>query len=225
MLESLFNADSMEAILNIPIPTTLKPDRLGWIVDPKGLFSVKSAFKTHQIPTAVEPSNTLWTCFWKLKIHDRVKILLWRIGFDILPTKLNIAKRLGFGDTLCPLYNSEEESIIHLFFKCFAAKAIWYANSWGIRSDTLPIHSCLDIIKLLVDPPLPYTSATSTSKKSLQNQSATIFALTLECIWNHRNKIVHEPSHGTFLPFVKIWNLEYLNTDNCLKNQVNQDVM
>jgi hypothetical protein len=58
MLEALFNVDSVEAILNIPIPSFPKPDRLVWIANPKGLFSVKSALKTHQIPAAVEPSNT-----------------------------------------------------------------------------------------------------------------------------------------------------------------------
>ena len=169
MLEALFNADSVEAILNIPIPSFPKPDRLVWIADPKGLFSVKSTLKTHQIPAAVEPSNTPWNCFWKLKIHDRLKIFLWRLGSDSLPTKLNIAKRLGSGDTLCPCCNLEEESIIHLFFKCHAAKALWYANSWRIHSDNLLVHSCPDIIKLLVDPPFPYTSVISTSKNSLQN--------------------------------------------------------
>ena len=203
MLEALFNADLVEAILNIPIPSFPKPDRLVWIVDPKGLFSVESALKTHQIPATIEPSNTLWNCFWKLKMHDRLKIFLWRIGSNSLPTKLNIAKRLRSGDTLCPCCNLEEESIIHLFFKCHAAKAFWYANSWGIHSDNLPVHSCSNIIKLLVDPPFPYTSVISTSKNSLQNQSTTIFALTLECIWNHRNKIVHEPSHGNFLTLCK----------------------
>ena len=54
MLESLFNVDSVEAILNIPIPTTPKPDSL----------------KAHQIPAAVVPSNTPWTCFWKLKMIE-----------------------------------------------------------------------------------------------------------------------------------------------------------
>uniref|UniRef100_A0A2N9FG91 Reverse transcriptase domain-containing protein n=1 Tax=Fagus sylvatica TaxID=28930 RepID=A0A2N9FG91_FAGSY len=69
MLGELFTDKSINAIKRIPIPFRPRPDQLVWIIDPKGSFTVK------------------------------FKVLLWRIGMDILPTKLNVAKRIGHGDT------------------------------------------------------------------------------------------------------------------------------
>jgi hypothetical protein len=47
-LNNLFNDDSVEAILKINLTRSARRDKLLWIKDPKGKFTVKSAFKTHQ---------------------------------------------------------------------------------------------------------------------------------------------------------------------------------
>jgi hypothetical protein len=151
MLKELFTLDSVNAILKIPIPQIPRPDKLAWIVDPKGLFSVKSAVRTQQSPNIPTSSDSMWSNFWKLKLHERVKVLIWRIGLDIIPTNLNVARKIGHGVTSCPLYNLEDESVVHLFFNCEVAKAIWFGQCWGVFSDQLPISSCTDIIKLIND--------------------------------------------------------------------------
>ena len=45
MVLDIFNPIFANAILSIPIPSRLSPDKLMWIPDSKGLFSVKSAYK------------------------------------------------------------------------------------------------------------------------------------------------------------------------------------
>lgn len=47
-LNNLFNDDSVEAILKINLTRSARRDKLLWIKDPKGKFTVKSAFKAHQ---------------------------------------------------------------------------------------------------------------------------------------------------------------------------------
>ncbi len=42
-LVELFNKEYLDAIQKIPIPSTPKSDKLVWILDNKGKFSVKSA--------------------------------------------------------------------------------------------------------------------------------------------------------------------------------------
>ena len=123
LINDLFAPDSAEAILKIVLLAFPKSDKLVWIIDPKGNFLVKSTVAiNHTHDDRVDDVN--WKSFWKLRIHERYKILIWRIGNGILPTKLNIALRLGFSDNLCPLCKLEEESIDHLFLKCSISRAI-----------------------------------------------------------------------------------------------------
>ena len=57
-----------------------------------------------------------WAGFWKLKAHERLKMLVWRIGNNAIPTNLNIASRLGTCDNMCPLCHEDSKSNVHLFF-------------------------------------------------------------------------------------------------------------
>ena len=75
MLSELFDANSIEAILKIMLPASPQEDRLIWVVDPKGKFSVKSAFKLSQSPIMADPVVD-WSTLWKLKIHDRLKMFI-----------------------------------------------------------------------------------------------------------------------------------------------------
>uniref|UniRef100_A0A2N9HA44 RNase H type-1 domain-containing protein n=1 Tax=Fagus sylvatica TaxID=28930 RepID=A0A2N9HA44_FAGSY len=65
-LNELFDATSISTIKRISIPTTLTKDKLVWILEPKGNFSVK-------LGEAVKG----WKDLWKLKIHERLKMALW----------------------------------------------------------------------------------------------------------------------------------------------------
>lgn len=60
-----------------------------------------------------------------LKLLERLKMLLWRIGADVIPTKVNLQRRIQQFDTSCSLCNSDEETYAHLFFHCPFAKAMW----------------------------------------------------------------------------------------------------
>ena len=112
-------------------------------------------------------------------------MLLWRIASNVLPTKDNLDQRLGVSDTACPLCNEAKETIIHLFFECSVAKAIWFSSCWSIRIDTLQVANYIDIVKLVLEPP------NSSNDKELKELSSLQFAHTLEAIWNLRNKVVH----------------------------------
>uniref|UniRef100_A0A2N9HS21 Reverse transcriptase zinc-binding domain-containing protein n=1 Tax=Fagus sylvatica TaxID=28930 RepID=A0A2N9HS21_FAGSY len=54
-------------------------------------------------------SDHLWHALWKLKLHERTKIFLWRLGSNALPSNLRVVQRIGSGDPLCPLCGLEEE--------------------------------------------------------------------------------------------------------------------
>ena len=77
LLLDLFDMETVAAIQKIRLPFFSRPDKLVWIKDPKRQFSAKSAYKMCQESSSSQTQNPLWKILWKLKMHDRVKILLW----------------------------------------------------------------------------------------------------------------------------------------------------
>ena len=65
-LEELFDVESIEAIKRIQILIRPRQDSLMWIKD-------------HNVLN--------WQNVWNLKIQERLKMLLWRIRDNVLPTK------------------------------------------------------------------------------------------------------------------------------------------
>ena len=205
MLEEMFDLESANAISNIVLPLVPRNDKLIWIDDPKGMFSVKSALKLHQCHLWPENPNPIWQKLWKCKIHERLKTLVWRIGSGALPTNLKFFSRLSKGDPGCPLCNNDVESVSHLFFKCNATKMFWFGTWWGVRADLLVVNEEIDVVKLVVDPPIPITDSLLL-KQNMELASVQV-ALTLEAIWRFRNQHVHLDKIEN--PMVSIKALEY----------------
>ena len=136
---------------------------------------MKFVYKANQDPPCGS-STAQWQKIWKIKAHDRIKMLLWRIGSNALPSKNNLALRLGTSDPSCVLCGSEPETTTHLFFYCQVARAIWFGCSWGIRTDKMNIASNEDILKVVLN---------------LDELSTIQMAVTMEAIWHLRNQVRH----------------------------------
>ena len=68
LVRDMFSPISAQAILSILIPYWPKPDKLLWIPDSRGLFSVKSAYKELlPTPPPQASSNVNWSKLWKFK--------------------------------------------------------------------------------------------------------------------------------------------------------------
>ena len=88
IIKDLFDPESAKAILFIHLPTASRPEKLIWLQNPNGKFSIKSAY---QLTTQIPPPPPLqakvnWKKLWKLKLPERVKMFIWRIGTKSLPT-------------------------------------------------------------------------------------------------------------------------------------------
>lgn len=61
---------------------------------------------------------------WKLKLPWKVRIFLWRVGHNLLPTNVKI-KYLNLGHNLsCPRWNSSDETLIHALKDCINSKEV-----------------------------------------------------------------------------------------------------
>lgn len=186
LIHDLFVPSSAQAILSIPIHSRPYQDKLMWILDYKGCFSVKSAYQElnpHLHPP--NPSYVEWRKLWKLKGPKRIKMFLWRVTVNALPTKENLMCCMDIEDTCCVLCDQECETSSHLFVKCLAAKALWFSVYWGLRSNELHLSTSADIIKLILKPPLALCQAQDQWLVSLN------MAFTLEEIWHTCNVVLH----------------------------------
>ena len=123
-------------------------------------------------------------------------MLIWRLANNILPTREVLARRIESQDTCCILCNEPLESVVHLFFKCPVARAILFGCRWSIRADCLNEHCLEDILKVVLDPPLP--------TKVLHGQCTLQMALTLEAIWNHRNQVAFNDGKTNLITIINI---------------------
>ena len=154
LVNEIFDAESTRAILSISLPFQPCPDKLIWVLDPKGRFTIKSAYRATTQKDEPSPiPQSLWKKIWKFNAPKRIKMFLWRIVVDVLPTRENFSKRVEITDCKCILCVEESDTLSHVFFRCPVARALWFACCWGFRADEVLINSNQDIIKMVLEPP------------------------------------------------------------------------
>ncbi|XP_060957672.1 uncharacterized protein LOC133029200 [Cannabis sativa] len=172
LIRQCFTSEIANAILRIR-PLSDEGDRVFWKASNKGIFSVKNAYWLSQ-SNRFHPEKESWRNLWKLKIHPRHKLLIWKILSYCLPLKSN----LGFmqnGDKECYLCNCEVESELHLFGTCNFARCLWYRGQWGLRSNFLNVQSFEDLFHQML---------------LIKDDYLVLFAACLfEVVWHCRNEV------------------------------------
>jgi hypothetical protein len=126
--------------LTIPTNGDLN-DWPAWHFDPKGNFSVKSAYKlavqiryqefgkdassSTSIPGTIKNDGFNWHKIWQLKVPNKICMFIWRLAHNSLPVKRNLAERGVRLGIICPLCHRWDKDCGHLFFKCKKAKQCW----------------------------------------------------------------------------------------------------
>lgn len=78
-------------------------------------------------------ANFRWSFIWNLKIPPKIKVFIWKVCKNILPTKTFLHSRLKNNSisTICRSCNSDQEDIQHIFKSCPRAKIIWtFVDKW-----------------------------------------------------------------------------------------------
>jgi hypothetical protein len=127
--------EQMRELRNILCTVALSEemDKPIWQCEKNGKFSVKSVYK-NICSNGVDRS---FKHLWKAKIPLKIKIWLWLIWHNAIATKDNMLRRGWSGNTRCQFCN-ENESILHLFFSCPAAKFVWSCVARSIGAPTCP---------------------------------------------------------------------------------------
>ncbi|XP_058755974.1 uncharacterized protein LOC131629195 [Vicia villosa] len=122
-------------ILLVPVhPTRVEEDGFKWWRHASG-FSVSNAYDSFSL--CVVPDFSLESSFrvafsslWKTKVPSRILIFGWRLIWNRLPTKVELAKRgilVNPSEIRCPFCLNFEEDLNHLFFECSFTNR-WWSN-------------------------------------------------------------------------------------------------
>uniref|UniRef100_A0A803Q031 Reverse transcriptase n=1 Tax=Cannabis sativa TaxID=3483 RepID=A0A803Q031_CANSA len=170
IVKDCFEEDVAQAILSIR-PLETSNDMLFWTASKSGKFTVKSGYWLSQKGRFKDP-NKVWEKLWQSSIHPRLKLLLWKLWSDVLPTKM----RIGIRDEACVLCHNADESALHLFGGCSVIKAVLFHSKWGIRVDDLHWNTIMDF-------GLWWTT--------VKDESLQLFvACACDSIWKWRNNVI-----------------------------------
>ncbi|KAF5190550.1 hypothetical protein FRX31_019866 [Thalictrum thalictroides] len=104
-------------------------DGWAWKWDKGGVFTVRSMYKVinHEVTMTGQPRPASFPCdlVWQLKIPLKTKLFFWGLMLGRTQTVENL-NRIGMQlDVRCKLCGGGLESILHLFFHCSFAAAVW----------------------------------------------------------------------------------------------------
>jgi hypothetical protein len=111
-----------KAIFNIPLSPFQPMDRLIWRCTTNGEFFVCSACHLAMKNIALKHSggsgscreSVVWKACWQLHVPNVVKIFIWRVCHNLLPTKVNLFRRGVVTNKMSPICEIEEEMVEHI---------------------------------------------------------------------------------------------------------------
>ncbi|KAI5338965.1 hypothetical protein L3X38_018237 [Prunus dulcis] len=124
-LKDVVDDDILDKIISIPLPLAPLEDQLIWGPDPKGIFSIKSAYNVQVQDATSHPQAALLKKMWGLTIPPKVKIFSWLLIRKRLQLRSHLHIFLPHINPDCPLCNSHSETINHLFATCSFTQSIW----------------------------------------------------------------------------------------------------
>ncbi|KAK9018497.1 hypothetical protein V6N11_001471 [Hibiscus sabdariffa] len=93
-------------------------DEIVWRYDGTGNYSVKSGYRllrAEQARTLSAELSSFFTEMWATNVPAKVKITMWRIVNNFLPTFHNLQMRRLPVSHVCRFYQSHGETVEHLF--------------------------------------------------------------------------------------------------------------
>ena len=185
MIRTAFLPSEANAILKIP--HSLPNDKLIWMGNNWGEFTVKSAYHiAHYLVEAKEevesskgdPFKPLWKNLWRLKLPTKVKIFAWRACVNGLPPMEKVCTRGISTSNECPICGKELETTHHALLHCEFANLVW--NCWSdlpqmIQRNKWTFHD--SAMYILAHKP---------------SHDLELFLTVAWAIWVNRNKVTHE---------------------------------
>ena len=89
---------------------------------------------------------------WSIKFNERLKYHLWKIAWDVLPTRAFLGYGIVDLDTSCPCCHHPQESEVHILFECPSAIIVWRHTSIPINLSSISPKSPSEWVKSILNP-------------------------------------------------------------------------
>ena len=121
---------------------------------------------------------------WKLSLPTKVKIFLWRVCTDTLPTRVKLHTHGVSLEVSCGVCHGPSEDMNHIFLSCPVA-----IQSWALSHLSTKVH---------LDKARQVTIWLPTLRHQLPRKDVELVAVTLWNLWNNHNGVTfagpyHDP--------------------------------
>lgn len=111
-------------INRIPLSVNVRHDSWFWLLDPTGLFTVKSCHKK-LVGEQTGSEAQFWKKLWSLDLPTKVTNFIRRACRAMVPTAVALADKRVQIDTNCSWCRLSDENIEHVLFGCSFAREVW----------------------------------------------------------------------------------------------------
>ncbi|KAK4381236.1 putative ribonuclease H protein [Sesamum angolense] len=182
ILEALFCAEDVDMIKSIPLGNYALDDSMVWHFNKNGRCSVKSAYQVALPIVARESRREVgessaptagWNFIWKSRVPNKVRIFLWRLCNDALPTNCNLQRKYCDIELPCLTCGDLRETI-NVFLECHFARQAWALSHlpWGVISEWH--NRAADWVKHV--------------RSQLEHDDFNLFVMIHWRLWGRRNK-------------------------------------
>ncbi|GAU34529.1 hypothetical protein TSUD_394030 [Trifolium subterraneum] len=122
--------DVAEKILETPLVSSVREDKVVWEEERNGCYSVKSGYKLamrYIIGSDKYHVVGNWNGIWKAQAPHKARHLLWRLCRGCLLTRSRLLEKRVECTLNCPVCDEEIEDELHIFFRCAVARDSWSA--------------------------------------------------------------------------------------------------
>ncbi|GAU20296.1 hypothetical protein TSUD_337770 [Trifolium subterraneum] len=169
-VRNLFSRDVAEKILETPLVSSVREDKVVWDEERNGCYSVKSGYKLvmcYLIGSDKYHVMGNWNDIWKAQAPHKARHLLWHLCRGCLPTRSRLLERRVECTLNCHVCDEEIEDELHIFFRCAVAPDSWSVNA------TYQQTNAMDCI---------FAMCSNESSDTIGR-----VAMLLWCIWQNRN--------------------------------------
>ena len=157
LIDQHFYPWEASAIKSIPVSLFGAADALIWPMLSDGEYTVKSAYQLLSMfqrqkqasSSDMEVGKSLWNGIWKLWVLNKVRLFLWRVVQNSLPTKLNLYKRQVVSDGCCDVCRTCLEDNTHALCYCDVVRAVWQTNVRFNFIRTKKLSTFADLVQFL----------------------------------------------------------------------------
>jgi hypothetical protein len=81
--------------------------------------------------------SEVWKNIWSLQVPGVLKLFIWKVCNNALPTKENMFSRKIVQDPLCPICEGQVETVWHALWDCPTSIRVWQECSQQIQKLSL----------------------------------------------------------------------------------------